>query len=258
MPVPNLETFRLDLRGNGVLVAAFNRPEVYNAVNQAVERDMLELLRFVADDRAVRVVVLTGVGKAFSVGGDINYLEKSSHDPALAASAAVGHYVPTMRAMIDLEKPIIAAINGYAIGYGCGVALMSDITIMSDTARLMCGQLRINAVPAEAPFLWPLLCGLAKAKYYVLTSDFIDAREAERIGLVSLVVPNDEVMPKALATADLLAARGETAVGWTKRAMNHWLRLGAPILDTALALEALSFLHPDMQEGLKSMRKTIS
>jgi len=258
MSLPNLETFQLDLRPNGILVATFNRPEVYNAVNQTVEHETLDLLRAVTLDDSVRVMVITGAGKAFSVGGDINYLEKSAVDPELAAGGAVAHYVPIMRAMIDLEKPIIAAINGYAIGFGLGIALMSDITIMADTAKLMCGQLRINAVPAEAPFLWPLLCGLAKAKYYVLTSEFIEAREAERIGLVSLVVPADQVMEKAMATANLLASRGRTAVGWTKRAMNHWLRLGEPILDTALALEALSFLLPDMQKGLQSMKKTIS
>jgi len=258
MTLPSFETYLLDLKPNGVLVATFNRPEVYNAVNQTLDHETLDLLRAVTLDDSIRVVVLTGAGKAFSVGGDIDYLEKSSVDPELAAGGTLGHYVPIMRAMMDLEKPIIAAINGYAIGFGLGMALMSDITIMADTAKLMCGQLRINAVPAEAPFLWPLLCGLAKAKYYVLTSEFIDAHEAERIGLVSLVVPADQVMDKAMATADLLAARGRTAVGWTKRAMNHWLRLGAPILDTALALEALSFLMPDMQTGLASMKKTIS
>ena len=258
MDLPSFETFLLELRSNGVLVVTFDRPEVMNAVNRQVMDGTLEILRFAARDERVRVVVFTGAGRAFSVGGDIEQLEKGSRDATISADSCVRHYVEVMRTMMDMEKPILSAINGYAIGYGLGVALMADISFMAATARLMCGQLRINALPAEAPFLWPLLCGMAKAKYYVFTSEFVDAAEAERIGLVSRVVPAAELMEKTMATADLLASRGRVALGWTKRAMNHWMRIGAPILDTALAFEALNFLMPEAQEGLESMRKTIS
>jgi len=247
-----------DLRANGVLEITLNRPEVLNAWNSAMVDDLAGIWRRIDLDRRVRVVLITGAGKAFSVGGDIDLMEELMVDTELTAAECIKKYAEFIRGMVDLEKPIIAAINGHVIGGGVGLALMCDVTLMSDKARILCGgQLNINVVPAEAPYLWPLLCSLAKAKYHLLCSDFIDAQEAERIGLVSAVIPHDELLDHARRLADRLAGRDPTAMGWTKRAMNHWLRIGAPILDFSLAMEAIGFLRPEAKTGVAAMRKTI-
>ena len=134
--------------------------------------------------------------------------------------------------MINLDKPVISAINGVAVGAGLVVALLSDISIMSETARFTDGHTRLGVVAGDhAAIVWPLLCGMAKAKYYLLTSDFIDGREAERIGLVSLCVPPAELLPKAFEVADKLATGAQQAIRWTKRSLNNWLRMAGPIFD---------------------------
>src|SRR6185312_11285662 len=125
--------------------------------------------------------------------------------------------------MINLDKPVVSAINGVAVGAGLVVALLSDISIISETARFTDGHTRLGVVAGDhAAIVWPLLCGMAKAKYYLLTSDFIDGREAERIGLVSKALPAEQVLPEALAIAERLAAGPTQATALTKRALNHW------------------------------------
>ena len=133
--------------------------------------------------------------------------------------------------MINLDKPIISAINGVAVGAGLVVALLADISIMSENARITDGHTRLGVVAGDhAAIVWPLLCGMAKAKYYLLTCDFIDGREAERIGLVSLCVPPAELLPKAFEVADKLATGAQQAIRWTKRSLNNWLRMAGPDL----------------------------
>jgi enoyl-CoA hydratase len=156
----------------------------------------------------------------------------------------------------NLDKPVISAINGTAVGAGLAVALMADISIIAEDARLTDGHLRLGVGAGDhAAIIWPLLCGLAKAKYYLLTADFIDGKEAERIGLVSLCVPRDQVLPRALAVGTKLATGPQLAVRWTKRALNHWVRQAGPIFDHSLALEMLGFFTDDMREGLKALQE---
>jgi len=158
--------------------------------------------------------------------------------------------------MINLDKPVVSAINGVAVGAGLVVALMADVSIISETARFTDGHTRLGVAAGDhAAILWPLLCGMAKAKYYLLTADFIDGREAERIGLVTMCVPPDQVMPKALDVADRLARGSQNSIQWTKRALNNWLRQAGPIFDQSLALEMLSFSYPDVREGVKAIRE---
>ena len=255
---PNFTHLLTELSDSGVLEVTINRPDVLNAWNYALISDIIDLFTWVEGAEEVRVVLLTGAGKAFSVGGDIDFLEEIVQDTDKAAYGAMKRYVVLMRLMIDLEKPIIAAINGPVVGGGSGVALMSDVTFMSDRARILCGgQLNIACTPAEAGFFWPLLMSMAKAKYHLFQSTFIDAHEAERIGLVSSVVPHDELMATARAYADKLAQRDAVSLGWTKRTLNHWLRNNASILDFALATEAVCFRRPAVNEGLAEMRKVL-
>ena len=127
---------------------------------------------------------------------------------------------------------------------------------MSASARITDGHTKLGVVAGDhAAILWPLLCGMAKAKYYLLTSDFIDGREAERIGLVSLCAPADQLMAKAFEVADKLAAGSQQAIRWTKRSLNNWLRQAGPIFDQSLALEMLTFMDEDVREGLQAIRE---
>jgi enoyl-CoA hydratase len=158
--------------------------------------------------------------------------------------------------MINLDKPVVSAINGVAVGAGLVVALLADVSIIAETARLTDGHTRLGVAAGDhAAIIWPLLCGMAKAKYYLLTCDFIDGSEAERIGLVSLCVPLDQLMVRAAEVADRLAGGAQHAVRYTKRALNNWLRQAGPIFDQSLALEMLSFGHEDVREGVRALRE---
>jgi enoyl-CoA hydratase len=156
--------------------------------------------------------------------------------------------------IINCEKVIISAINGVAVGAGLAVALMADISIMAEEARITDGHIRLGVGAGDhAAIIWPLLCGMAKAKYYLLTADFIDGREAERIGLVSRCVPGERVVPTALEVAEKLATGPQLAIRWTKRALNNWLRQAGPIFDASLALEMLNFFDEDVAEGAAAL-----
>ena len=133
---------------------------------------------------------------------------------------------------------------------------MSDISIINEETRFTDGHIRLGVAAGDhAVAIWPLLCGMAKAKYYLMTSDFIDGREAERIGLVSKAVPPAEVLPTAMRIADQLARGPRDATRLTKRALNHWLRQALPAFEASLAYEMLNFLGPDSREGLSALRE---
>ena len=156
--------------------------------------------------------------------------------------------------MLACEKPIISAINGVAVGAGLAVALMADISIMAEEARITDGHVRLGVSAGDhSVILWPLLCGMAKAKYYLMTAEFVDGKEAERIGLVSLCVPRAQLMEKAMATAERLATGSQSAIRLTKRSLNNWLRLFQPAFDASLAMEMLCFLGDDVKEGVAAL-----
>jgi enoyl-CoA hydratase len=255
---PVFTHLRHELASNGVLEITIDRPDNLNAWNRELVGDFGKAFRYAHDCPEVRVVLVTGAGEAFSVGGDVDMIEDLMTDVEFAAEMTITTFVEIVRSMIDLDKPIISAINGHVIGGGSGVALMADVTFMSDKARILCGgQLNIGLVPADAPGLWPLFMSMAKAKYHIFNSTFIDAAEAERIGLVSMVVPHSELLAEARAFAVKLAGRDPTALGWTKRALNHWIRQNASIMDFALASEGLGFVRPQAQVALAEMRRVI-
>jgi enoyl-CoA hydratase len=158
--------------------------------------------------------------------------------------------------MIDCDTPIVSAINGIAVGAGLAVALMADVSVIAEEARLTDGHIRLGVAGGDhSVAIWPLLCGMAKAKYYLLTADFLDGREAERIGLVSKAVPGDEVLVTSLDIAERLAAGPVDATRMTKRALNHWLRSALPSFEASLAYEMLNFLGPDAAEGLAALQE---
>jgi len=238
---------------DGVLLITINRPEKYNAADERLHWELGNVWTDVANDDETRVAVITGAGKAFSAGGDIAMERRLVGD--------FDHVVATMTDARDLvlnvmncDKPIISAINGVAVGAGLAVALMADISIIGEDVRFTDGHLRIGVAAGDhSAIIWPLLCGMAKAKYYLLTADFIDGREAERIGLVSKAVPTERVVEEALGVAAKLATSSQHALRWTKRSLNHWVRLAQPIFEASLGLEMLGFFGRDVTEGLDSI-----
>jgi enoyl-CoA hydratase len=243
-------------RDDGVLLITINRPDRMNATDERLHTELVTVWRDVAGDDETRVAVITGAGdKAFSAGGDLEMIRQMAGDYGRVARMA-GEAAALVHNMLDCEKPIVSAINGTAVGAGLAVALMADISIIAEDARLTDGHLRLGVVAGDhAAILWPLLCGMAKAKYYLMTADFIDGREAERIGLVSRCVPRDEVLGTALETAGRLAAGPQHAVRWTKRTLNHWLRAAIPAFDASVAYEMLTFLGADVQEGAQAIQE---
>ena len=238
---------------NGVLLITLSNPDKLNATDAGMHEELSRIFRDVDRDASVRAVVVTGAGKAFSAGGDLQWIKEQ-----------VGDYVQTMkvmreagdivRSMIDCDTPIISAINGVAVGAGLAVALMADISIINEDARITDGHIRLGVAAGDhAVAIWPLLCGMAQAKYYLLTADFIDGKEAARIGLVTRAVPLADVVPTALDAAQKVAAGPRDAVRFTKRSLNHWLRQALPNFEASLAYEMLNFLGPDAAEGLSAL-----
>ena len=240
---------------HGILLITINRPDVMNATNARLHWELSRVWLDVADDSDTRVVVITGAGKAFSAGGDRDMMEGFGKDIDTMAGVMkeAGDIVYNI---VNLDKPVVSAINGVAVGAGLAVALMADISIVSETARFTDGHLRIGVVAGDhAVILWPLLCGMAKAKYYLLTADFIDGKEAERIGLVSLCVPQDQLMDRAMKVARGLGRGPQQALKWTKRSLNNWLRMFGPAFDASLGFEMLGFFSADLKEGVDAIQQ---
>ena len=244
----------------GVAKVTINRPEVYNAVNHKLHGELGEIWRDLDRDPEVRAIVVTGAGdKAFSAGGDLSMLE---HRMALSSEERFDETVTwepreLVYNMVNCDKIIISAINGVAVGAGVAVALIADISIIAEDAKIGDGHTKLGVVAGDhATMIWPLLCGIAKTKYYLLTADLIDGREAERIGLVSKAVPRAEVVPTAMSLARRFADGPRYALAMTKRAINQWLRFGGlASFDYSLALEKMAFFSADAQAGIKAVRE---
>ena len=249
------EQLRFDHRGGGVLLVTIDRPHALNAADVRLHRELSEVWASVDADDRVAVSVITGAGRAFSAGGDLAMIEEmtDSYEATIVQWRDAGAVVESMLAA---TKPVVSAVNGVAVGAGLAVALLADVSIAGESARLSDGHARLGVAAGDhAALVWPLLCGMAKAKYYLMTGEFVDGREAERIGLVTRCVPDDDVVPAALQVADALASGSATAVRWTKRVLNHWMRQAAPAFGESLALEMLGFLGPDAREGLAAVRE---
>jgi enoyl-CoA hydratase len=157
--------------------------------------------------------------------------------------------------VVSCSKPIVSAIHGPAVGAGLVVALLADVSVAARSARIIDGHTRLGVAAGDhAAICWPLLCGMAKAKYYLLTCETLTGDEAERIGLVSLCVDDDAVGERALDVARTLAVGAQSAIRWTKHALNHWYRVMAPAFDASLAYEFYGFGGPDAAEGLAALR----
>ena len=206
-------------------------------------------------DPAVRVAVIQGAGRGFSSGGSFELLDSITTDYA-ARTRTLREARDIVNNVINCSKPIVSAIHGPAVGAGLVCALLADVSVAARTARIIDGHTRLGVAAGDhAALCWPLLCGMAKAKFYLLTCDTLTGEEAERIGLVSLCVDDDAVQTRALEVAVQLAGMSQSAIRWTKHTLNHWYRQAGPIFDASLAYEFFGFGGPDAAEGLLSHRE---
>lgn len=238
----------------GILEIVISNPKHMNAADAAMHRDLSLVWREIDVDDAVRAVLVRGDGDHFSSGGDFSLIEQMIADDATLvrvwkeASDLVYN-------LINCSKPVVSAIRGTAVGAGLAVALLADIAIAGRDVKIIDGHTRLGVAAGDhSVIIWPLLCGLAKARYYLLTNEPLTGEEAERIGLVARCVPNDEVYSTALNVAQRLSKNSGTAVRWTKHALNNWLRLAGPSFDASLALEFLGFRLADAKAGLEAVK----
>jgi len=250
---PEFESLRLDWPVERVLRITLSRGKM-NAMDFNLHHDLGRIWSLVDQDPGVNCVVVTGEGRAFSAGGDFDMIENilADHDFRCRMWKDARHMVD---GMLQCSKPIVSAINGAAAGGGLAVALLADVSVAAESAKLVDGHTVLGvAADDHAVAIWPLLCSMAKAKYYLMTSEPISGREAERIGLVSFCVPDDEVMPRALAIATKLAKGPPAAVRWTKLSLNQWMRTAWPAFEASLAFGILGFTSPEAREGLDALK----
>jgi len=237
-------------RDHGVLWMTINRPDKYNATDAQLHKGLSEVWLDIDADDETSVVVVTGAGKAFSAGGDLEWIQGFTGDQRQVLEV-MEEATDLVQRMVHCKKIIISAINGVAVGAGLAVALMADISIMANEARISDGHLAIGVAAGDhANICWPLLCGLAKAKYYLLTADFVDGETADRIGLVSKAVPRDELLAEAERVANKIAQGPTAAARYTKRSLNLWMQAAAPAFTASAALEMLNFLGAEAAEGV--------
>ena len=242
-PAPHV--LRLTLRAAGKL----------NAVSGTMHRELAEVWKAIGDDEETRAVIVRGADGAFSAGGDLDLVLDIASD--YETRLRVFHEARDLvYNVVNCPKPIVSAITGPAVGAGLAVGLLADVSIATPSARIVDGHIRLGVAAGDhAAIVWPLLCGLAKAKYHLLLCEPLDGVEAERIGLVSLCVPEDELEERALELARRLAAAAQPAIRHTKLALNNWLRVAGPAFDASLALEFMDMTGPDVREGVAAVRE---
>lgn len=255
MDISRYVFLKLDLHHDGVLVVTLDDPERLNAITESGHTELVDLWRDADRSDAVRVVLLRAEGRAFSAGGDYGMIDHIVEDQA-THRRVLKEARELVRNIIECSKPTVSAINGAAVGAGLAAALMADIPIAARSARIIDGHTNIGVAAGDhAAVIWPLLIGMAKSKYYLMTNEPLGGDEAERIGLVAKVVEDDELDDFTRDLASRLAARSPEALGWTKHTLNHWLRMAYPIFDSSVAYEFLGFTGSDAREGLTAAKE---
>jgi enoyl-CoA hydratase len=249
---PSLE---LDRPAPHVLRLTLRTPGRLNAVGSAMHGELAAVWRTIAEDDETRVVLVRGADGAFSAGGDLDLVLDIANDFETRVRV-FREARDLVYNVVDCPKPIVSAMAGPAVGAGLAVGLLADVSIATPSTRIVDGHTKLGVAAGDhAAIVWPLLCGMAKAKYHLLLCEPLNGEEAERIGLVSLCVPEDELEERALAIAERLAAGSQPALRHTKLALNNWLRAAGPAFDASLALEFLDMTGPDVHEGVAAVRE---
>ena len=250
------ETILTELDGDGILHVTLHRPDSLNAINDVMHRELRDLYARIAADAEVEVVVLTGAGRGFCAGGDFKQMQENNEGSIYddGFSALFVDAVAIARNILSVRRPIVAAVNGDAIGLGASLALFSDIVYMAEDARIGDPHAQAGLVAADGGVvLWPLLLGINRAKEYLLTGDLLTGVEAERIGLVNHAVPREELEGAVMAVARKLAKGASLAIRFNKQLVNKELedRVNR-IYETALAMEAITFSSADHLEAVRA------
>jgi enoyl-CoA hydratase len=223
-----------------------------NTTDAVMHGELARIWRDIDEDASVNAAIITGAGRMFSAGGDFamirEQIEKNEVSQRVWREARDIVY-----GIVNCPKPVVSAMRGVAVGAGLVCGLLADVSIAAKDCRIIDGHTRLGVAAGDhAAIIWPLLCGMAKAKYYLLLCEELRGAEAERIGLVSLAVEDAELDARAVEVATRLAEGAQSAIRWTKLALNNWLRQAGPAFDASLALEFLGFGGPEVKEGLAS------
>ncbi|MFO7292481.1 MAG: enoyl-CoA hydratase/isomerase family protein [Actinomycetes bacterium] len=255
MGLDSYRRLRIETSPSGITEVVLDAPERLNAVDGEGHRELAYVWSDLDSDPGTRVVLLRAEGRAFSAGGDFDLIESMITDPAVHRRT-LREARDLVRNLIECSKPVVSAINGPAVGAGLAAALLADIPIAARSAVILDGHTTLGVAAGDhAVVIWPLLVGMAKAKYHLMTNEPIDGEEAERLGLVAKVVDDDQLLTEARGIAEKLAAGSGEALSWTKHTLNHWLRAAYPAFDASVAYEFLGFLGPDAPEGLAAVRE---
>lgn len=246
---------KIDRPEEGILRIVLEGPN-FNAVGPQAHRELADIWPIIGLDDSVRAVVIRGAGeRAFSAGGSFDLIEEMIGDHG-TRTRVMREARDLVRNIIEVPQPIISAINGPAAGAGLVSALLADISVAGRGAKIVDGHVRLGVAAGDhAAICWPLLTSMAKAKYHLLTNEVITGEEAERIGLVSLCVDDEDVQDRAMEIARKLAAGSRAGIQGSKMALNGWYRQAMPIFDASLGLEFYGFGGPDVVEGVTSYRE---
>lgn len=249
------QRLKFDWPAERVLRVTMENPGRLNSADHVMHGELVNVWRDIDNDPNVSAVIIRGADGAFSSGGDLDLVKEMTED-FNTLTRVWKEARDLVYNLVNCSKPIVSAMEGPAVGAGLVAGLLADISIAAKDARIIDGHTRLGVAAGDhAAIVWPLLCGLAKSKYYLMLCEPVTGEEAERIGLVSLCVEQADLHDKSIEVAKKLAAGSPTALRWTKYALNNWLRMAGPTFDTSLALEFLGFKGPDVQEGLNSLRE---
>lgn len=243
-------------REGRLLRVTFNRPETLNAIDRVAHDELARFFTELTQDPLTDVVILSGAGRAFSAGGDLDHIQRMIDDPRSFLDD-----MPSVKrivfGMLDCPKPIIAKLNGSAVGLGATIALLCDVIFAAPTAKIGDPHVKVGFAAGDGgAFIWPHLIGHARAKEYLMTGRLLTAEEAERIGLINHVVPAVDLDRVVDAFAQELLGGAMRAIQWTKLAVNISLKQAAhSVMDASVAFEALSNVTADHREAVQALRE---
>lgn len=255
--VPTYQTLLAERRGR-LLEITMNRPEVLNAFGETMHTEIIDAFRFAASDSDSDVIILTGAGRAFSAGGDLERMEEFMAEPSEFEREAT-NAKQVVFSLLDIEKPVVAKVNGPAVGLGATIALFCDVIFAADSAKIGDPHVKVGLVAGDGgAIIWPHLIGFARAKEYLMTGKLIPAPEAAGMGLINHAVPAGELDSCVEEFCKELLSGATMAIRWTKVTVNLELkRLAHALMDPGIAYESLSVRTDDHRKAVAAMKENI-